>query len=91
MSFGSGWKRMSKIFLSESSPNYYKEDKITEDINQAKLEELLVYNFDILANATENFHLSSKLGQGGFGPVYKVRICLIECLIIVFKKRYLSM
>lgn len=58
-------------------PNYYKENMVTEEINQAKFEELLVYNFDILANATEDFHLSSKLGQGGFGPVYKVMICLI--------------
>lgn len=81
---------MNEILLSESSPDHYRENKTTEGINQAKLEELPVYNFDILANATESFHLSSKLGQGGFGPVYKVMICVIECLINVFKKRYSS-
>ncbi|KAL2336834.1 hypothetical protein Fmac_011280 [Flemingia macrophylla] len=27
--------------------------------------------FDWIATATNNFHLSNKLGQGGFGPVYK--------------------
>ncbi|MCD9642916.1 hypothetical protein HAX54_029965 [Datura stramonium] len=69
-----GWKRRSEILLRESLPNYYKENMITEDINQAKFEEVLVYNFDILANATEDFHLSSKLGQGGFGPVYKGKL-----------------
>lgn len=28
--------------------------------------------FDIIAAATQNFSDSNKLGQGGFGPVYKV-------------------
>uniref|UniRef100_A0A1U7WRF3 non-specific serine/threonine protein kinase n=1 Tax=Nicotiana sylvestris TaxID=4096 RepID=A0A1U7WRF3_NICSY len=65
-------KRVS--LLRESLPNFYKESLVTDDINQAKFEELLVYNFDILASATDNFHLSSKLGQGGFGPVYKGKL-----------------
>ncbi|CAN4078247.1 unnamed protein product [Withania somnifera] len=63
-----GRNRKSELLLRESLPNY------TEEISQAKFEELLVYNFDILANATEDFHLSSKLGQGGFGPVYKGKL-----------------
>ncbi|PHU26548.1 G-type lectin S-receptor-like serine/threonine-protein kinase [Capsicum chinense] len=69
-----GRNRKSELLLRETLPNYYKENMVTEEINQAKFEELLVYNFDILANATEDFHLSSKLGQGGFGPVYKGKL-----------------
>ncbi|KAJ8549666.1 hypothetical protein K7X08_033373 [Anisodus acutangulus] len=69
-----GRKRKSELLLRESLPNFYKESMVTEDINQAKFEELLVYNFNILATATDNFHLSSKLGQGGFGPVYKGKL-----------------
>lgn len=65
-------------------PNFYKESMVTDDINQAKFEELFVYNFDILASATDNFNLSSKLGQGGFGPVYKVMFSVIESFIIFF-------
>lgn len=37
-----------------------------------KLEELPLFEFEKLATATNNFHDSNKLGQGGFGPVYKV-------------------
>ncbi|KAG5622744.1 hypothetical protein H5410_007962 [Solanum commersonii] len=28
----------------------------------------------MLANATDRFHSASKLGQGGFGPVYKGKL-----------------
>ena len=37
-----------------------------------KLEEVPFYDIEKLAIATNNFALSNKLGQGGFGPVYKV-------------------
>ncbi|PHT29960.1 G-type lectin S-receptor-like serine/threonine-protein kinase [Capsicum baccatum] len=40
----------------------------------SEFEDLPLYNFDMLANATDNFHQSSKLGQGGFGPVYKGKL-----------------
>ena len=39
---------------------------------QAKIEELPLFNFAKLAIATDNFNSLNKLGQGGFGPVYKV-------------------
>lgn len=45
---------------------------IKDDINQVKIEDITLYSFDMLAKATEGFHAASKLGQGGFGPVYKV-------------------
>lgn len=34
--------------------------------------ELEVFNFSRVAAATNNFSDENKLGQGGFGPVYKV-------------------
>ncbi|GAU18235.1 hypothetical protein TSUD_175760 [Trifolium subterraneum] len=46
-------------------------DNVIGELSQAKLQELLLYNFEKLATATNNFHESNKLGQGGFGPVYK--------------------
>ncbi|KAK0578598.1 hypothetical protein LWI29_013021 [Acer saccharum] len=36
-----------------------------------QLQDLPVFNFEKLAIATNNFNLTNKLGQGGFGPVYK--------------------
>lgn len=46
-------------------------DMIDDEI---KLEELPVYDFEKLQIATNNFDPNNKLGQGGFGPVYKVII-----------------
>jgi len=47
-------------------------DNVIGDLSQVKLQELLIFNFDKLVTATNNFHPSNRLGQGGFGPVYKV-------------------
>ncbi|XP_049391736.1 G-type lectin S-receptor-like serine/threonine-protein kinase At1g11330 [Solanum stenotomum] len=38
------------------------------------MEELPVFSLDTLANATSQFHEDNKLGQGGFGPVYKGKL-----------------
>ncbi|XP_054776332.1 G-type lectin S-receptor-like serine/threonine-protein kinase SD1-13 isoform X2 [Prosopis cineraria] len=38
---------------------------------QVKIQELPLIGFRKLAIATNNFDLANKLGQGGFGPVYK--------------------
>jgi hypothetical protein len=54
------------------------EDKLGDNVNQVKLQELPLFNLQELASATNNFHLSNKLGQGGFGPVYKVMVVLVE-------------
>jgi len=34
--------------------------------------ELKIFDLAEIANATENFSKNNKLGEGGFGPVYKV-------------------
>jgi hypothetical protein len=36
--------------------------------------EFSVYDFHEILQATSNFSEENKLGEGGFGPVYKVRI-----------------
>jgi hypothetical protein len=60
------------LFNQGRSPEDYTADNLIGEMYQAKLQELLKFDFEILATATNNFHLSNKLGQGGFGPVYKV-------------------
>ncbi|KAF3628724.1 putative protein OBERON 3-like [Capsicum annuum] len=52
-----GVKRKVVILLADRSAVY--------------MEELPVFSLDMLANATSQFHEDNKLGQGGFGPVYK--------------------
>ncbi|KAK8368351.1 hypothetical protein V6Z12_A01G034600 [Gossypium hirsutum] len=42
-----------------------------EKLIGAKLQQLPLFNFEELATATDNFHHTKKLGQGGFGPVYR--------------------
>ncbi|ESQ35718.1 hypothetical protein EUTSA_v10006795mg [Eutrema salsugineum] len=42
--------------------------------NQVKLKELPLFDFQVLAASTDNFSLRNKLGQGGFGPVYKGKL-----------------
>ncbi|CAL0306000.1 unnamed protein product [Lupinus luteus] len=41
---------------------------------QTTLEELPLFEFEQLATATNDFHLSNMLGKGGFGPVYKGKL-----------------
>ena len=36
------------------------------------LDELPVFSLYKIAAATDNFSVSNKIGEGGFGPVYKV-------------------
>jgi hypothetical protein len=31
-----------------------------------------IFSYSVLKTATKNFHIGSKLGEGGFGAVYKV-------------------
>ncbi|PRQ52859.1 putative protein kinase RLK-Pelle-DLSV family [Rosa chinensis] len=46
-------------------------DALRGYIGRSDLSELLIYDFDIISTATNNFNITNKLGQGGFGPVYK--------------------
>ncbi|BBH00796.1 hypothetical protein Prudu_010885 [Prunus dulcis] len=49
-------------------------DTLEEYTRNQDPSELCIYNFDSILNATNNFSISNKLGEGGFGPVYKENI-----------------
>lgn len=51
--------------------NVVSED---EDIEEIITAESLQYNFGIIREATDDFSENNKLGEGGFGLVYKVMI-----------------
>lgn len=46
-------------------------DNINEDGEEEDLE-LPVFDLTLIINATHNFSNDNKLGEGGFGPVYRV-------------------
>ncbi|XVE90428.1 hypothetical protein DITRI_Ditri20bG0076900 [Diplodiscus trichospermus] len=52
-------------------PKCFSNDTAGDNINEDKLQKLPLFKIEELAIATNNFNLSNKLGQGGFGPVYK--------------------
>ncbi|XP_022927517.1 G-type lectin S-receptor-like serine/threonine-protein kinase At1g11300 isoform X1 [Cucurbita moschata] len=61
-------RKEQRKFLMNSGE--MKHDKV----NQVKLQELPLFDFEKLATATNHFHFNNKLGQGGFGPVYKGKL-----------------
>lgn len=43
-------------------------------VDQVEFKDLALYKFKELEVATSNFSVINKLGEGGFGPVYKVMV-----------------
>ncbi|PIN18880.1 Non-specific serine/threonine protein kinase [Handroanthus impetiginosus] len=56
---------VGNIFPSDSTTIVLKD--VSQKVN---IEELPLFTFKTLANATDKFHNSNLLGKGGFGPVY---------------------
>ena len=54
----------------DDSTAHNKEDKLQKLGN--KEVKFPLFSFKSVAAATENFSAANKLGEGGFGPVYKV-------------------
>ncbi|KAK6120846.1 hypothetical protein DH2020_045411 [Rehmannia glutinosa] len=62
-------KRTSELALAGASGSI--DSSFQDALNQANLEELPLFKFEILSNATDRFSEGNKLGKGGFGHVYK--------------------
>lgn len=43
-----------------------------DDLERIAAQEQKQFPFETLVSATKNFHPSNKLGEGGFGPVFRV-------------------
>lgn len=66
--------KLSKLPLL--NPAFWDGQMSGGNMNQLELQELTLFNLQKLATATDNFDLSNKLGQGGFGLVYRVILVL---------------
>ena len=53
------------------------ESLLFDSLNDVKLQDLPIFNMEELATATNNFDMANKLGQGGFGPVYRVMVSYV--------------
>lgn len=63
---------MLPLVYTVNIPNFdmiaFQENDTLEDI------ELPLFGLDIIMDATNNFSSLNKIGEGGFGPVYKVLV-----------------
>ncbi|XP_051125194.1 uncharacterized protein LOC127247411 [Andrographis paniculata] len=60
--------------LRDVDPAHSGESVLKDNVDGVRLEEFPFFEFQILLNATSNFDPICKLGQGGFGPVYKGKL-----------------
>ncbi|XP_061357317.1 cysteine-rich receptor-like protein kinase 43 [Gastrolobium bilobum] len=51
-----------------------REGNSDEDIQNIAAQEQKIFSYETLVAATKNFHSLNKLGEGGFGPVYKGKL-----------------
>ena len=61
----------------------YLEGNTGEDLERIAAQEQKILPYETLAAATRNFHPHHRLGEGGFGPVFRVRLItdLIHCFL----------
>ncbi|GLT45650.1 hypothetical protein SLA2020_194660 [Shorea laevis] len=58
----------------ESPQDILLESKLRSIVKKGEPQELPLFDFDSMVVATNNFIMANKLGQGGYGPVYKGKL-----------------
>ncbi|KAK3431463.1 hypothetical protein EUGRSUZ_E03122, partial [Eucalyptus grandis] len=62
------------VAVAIKSEKLLKETAWKEQMKEDDASKLVAYDFDSICLATDNFDTKNKLGQGGFGPVYKGKL-----------------
>ncbi|KAK4484856.1 hypothetical protein RD792_007456 [Penstemon davidsonii] len=93
-------KRNGNQGITEQFPvplSYENQMRIEDFMNQNdKGTDIPFYNLDTILSATNNFSDANKLGQGGFGPVYKGKLpggkrnCSEEVIKLLISSGYMS-
>ncbi|KAI3949111.1 hypothetical protein MKW92_031847 [Papaver armeniacum] len=65
---------LKNLMKSKSTYNDTPDNSFKDGKTEGETQELQVFNFACLSNATNNFCLKNKLGEGGFGPVFKGKL-----------------
>ncbi|KAJ0699330.1 putative protein kinase RLK-Pelle-DLSV family [Helianthus annuus] len=64
-------RKIRKTPHMKGQGNWYALDAKNTSLQMEQLDDLQCYSLHEVARATGNFSISNKIGQGGFGPVYK--------------------
>ncbi|THG01835.1 hypothetical protein TEA_013810 [Camellia sinensis var. sinensis] len=67
-------KKIKRSLLNVLVENFGMLFRFCKDTDEISNEEPLQYDFDTISLATNNFSDANKLGQGGFGVVYRGRL-----------------
>ncbi|CBI18317.3 unnamed protein product, partial [Vitis vinifera] len=69
-----GERKMEEAMLHELATSNSFSDSKDVDHDGKRAHDLKLFSFDSIVVASNNFSSENKLGEGGFGPVYKVII-----------------
>ncbi|XP_023729507.1 G-type lectin S-receptor-like serine/threonine-protein kinase At4g27290 isoform X1 [Lactuca sativa] len=64
-------KKMKRLHKRGRGSRAHTLDKDHTTVQMENLDELPFFSLHKLAEATDNFNINNKIGEGGFGPVYK--------------------
>ena len=67
-----GERKMEEAMLHELATSNSFSDSKDVDHDGKTAHDLKLFSFDSIVVASNNFSSENKLGEGGFGPVYKV-------------------
>ncbi|XP_048446969.1 G-type lectin S-receptor-like serine/threonine-protein kinase At1g61500 isoform X2 [Pyrus x bretschneideri] len=71
----SGNIEVTRKYVELTDPKENSSDStLQEYIREHERSDLFIYRFDSISIATNNFSITNKLGEGGFGPVYKGKL-----------------
>nr|GEX32329.1 putative S-locus glycoprotein domain-containing protein [Tanacetum cinerariifolium] len=65
------WKRKKILHIKKQGDSEYALDKKIISVQMERLGDIQFFSLYQVEKATENFSNSNKIGEGGFGPVYK--------------------
>ena len=69
-----GERKMEEAMLHELATSNSFSDLKDVDHDGKRAHDLKLFSYDSIVAASNNFSSENKLGEGGFGPVYKVII-----------------
>ncbi|KAJ0493140.1 putative protein kinase RLK-Pelle-DLSV family [Helianthus annuus] len=80
------FRKIKKRPHMKSQGKWYVYDEKNTSLQIEQLDDLQFFSLYEVARATDNFSVSNKIGQGGFGPVYKLGLVSL-CLTLNWPQR----